>query len=74
VDGQGNTITREEDVNSLRFFEGLAEGDTLPVLYQRARPSDSYPLERIRADLKISRWICYALVLFWAAMGAYLLR
>lgn len=71
-DGAGNAIIHEQDMNSLRFFDGIAVGDEIRILYQPGDSANSYPLDETERDLRIAKWMVAGLVLLWAVMGMVL--
>lgn len=73
TDRQGKTITDQQDLNDSRFFSKLAIGDYIEVLYRHGNSGDSYPLGQVVADLRVSRIICVALVVFWVVTGSLIL-
>lgn len=73
TDERGKTLTHEQDLNSLKFFDSIAVGDEIEILYQRDGGGISYPAGQIRADLRITRWIGAGIVIFWTVMGAIIM-
>lgn len=66
---EGKSMTHAEDMNSAKFFDGVSEGDEIPILDATHPRPTSYALSQIRCDLLIDRAVCIALVLAWIAMG-----
>ena len=69
VDEDGNSVVDKEDLNSRAFFNKLAIGDAVEILYQRGDRSNSYPVSQIGRDLRIAKWICFAIVFFWGSIA-----
>jgi hypothetical protein len=71
VDEEGKTQLHEQDLNNKAFFNSLAVGEKIEVLYGAGRLGTSYPVKQIRSDWKLSMYITFAILAFWAAMTAY---
>lgn len=72
TDEHGKTEVHEQDLNSMRYFDNLKEGDEVEVLYREGGAGDSYPLSQVSSDLKVSFWICIVIILVWIVMGVVL--
>jgi len=72
TDDQDKTVIHEQDLNSRKFFCGLAIGETIEVLYRTDR-GVSYPVSQIRSDWRISCYITAAILLFWVGMAMFFL-
>lgn len=73
IDEQGNSVVHEQDLNSRKFFDSLAVGNKIEILYQRDRAKTSYPLSQIRNDSKIANCIVAGILLLWGVMGVILI-
>lgn len=71
MDAEGRPIVHEQDLNSKRFFDTLKRGDTINVLYEPGPNGNSYPISQINSDIKLSRLIVAAIIIFWAVMATY---
>jgi hypothetical protein len=71
-DERGNTVVHEQGLNRSPFFDTLAVGDQVEVVYERGGTGNSYPLSQVRADRNIAGMISEGIVLLWGAMGAIL--
>ena len=71
-DAEGKTETHEQDLNSLKFFDSLSEGEELEILYQAGGAGSSYPLSQIKGDQKVSSAISAGILLLWLVMGIIL--
>ena len=69
VDEDGNSFVDEEDLNSREFFNNLAVGDRIEIVYHKGNQSNSYPVSQIRRDQRIAKWISLAIVFFWVTVA-----
>ena len=53
IDDQGKSIIHEQDLNNLKWFNNMAEGEKIDILYDYNH-ENSYPISQINENLKIS--------------------
>lgn len=70
----GQVITHEQDLNDGPYFDQLAIGDAVDVLYcDGASQTESYPLRQVRGDRNLALWIVVSLLFLWLMMTVVLL-
>lgn len=73
TDSRGHSILHEEDLNDSTFFDGVNEGDVIPILFVEAPRPTSYPLSQVRRDRTISLGVAAAIAILWIVMSAFFL-
>jgi hypothetical protein len=68
-DAQRDVVVHEKDLNSRAFFDSVAAGDQIEIVYDARHPGDSYPRSQVAKDLRLSLWICGGLAVAWLVLG-----